>query len=546
MIGAADQREGPPATSSQLVWYSVSEPLTAHRGNVLQWQLLASVTSLRQHNRSMDVLVTWSGDLEPGLESELRRLGVTVTRCPEYRALLAGRVGADLLCQYPVLHKYVVMDQAIEPHRSQILLVDCDTLFLGDVSLLFDRYDEGDIVACPEVGSRRGRWTYDPSYLDEDALTRTASRMAAKPVAPFNTGVMLFNRGAFPMMTQLGCDVVEMALRLMAGVAGSTAELKRPELTELRARLNSDPEALPGIDPVPLPSANHWIIEEVALWLALGSTTLAVRDFDAADVALGAGVFDRPRHDSSWILGHYFTANTEAARAWWDIPPKARRPRCRPHQPSIPVHQALLGSPLVADHGGFGVYEDLVPPEIARALTAEALGAYWAGSEQVVRVGNDGIGRGAHPARKLVHSGGGPVQKQIYRSEAILAFLERICGMPVRPTGDRGSFNYYTRAQDFMGRHLDIIDCDLVILTVLQDLSTPAETAGAYRLFTGHIGVSLRDIGSQCVNTAPVVKVKSGQSLVLFGGLVPHEVLPVRANQARVVSAFCYRARPHQ
>lgn len=39
------------------------------------------------------------------------------------------------------------------------------------------------------------------------------------------------------------------------------------------------------------------------------------------------------------------------------------------------------------------------------------------------------------------------------------------------------------------------------------------------------------------------VRLDPGQTIVLFGGLVPHALLKVAAGQARIVSVLCYRAQ---
>lgn len=39
-----------------------------------------------------------------------------------------------------------------------------------------------------------------------------------------------------------------------------------------------------------------------------------------------------------------------------------------------------------------------------------------------------------------------------------------------------------------------------------------------------------------------LVKARSGQSIVLLGGLLPHETIPLPDTGQRIISALCFRA----
>ncbi|MBO4257167.1 hypothetical protein [Streptomyces griseorubiginosus] len=521
----------------------MSEPNDSHRRALLRWQVLTSIQSLRRFNQSIQVKVCWLGAVDVNFELNLRQLGAQIIACERYDEILVDFPGGDLLNQYPVLHKYFTVARAADPDCSQILLVDCDTVFLSDVGQLFDKYNEKDVVASPEVGSRRGPVPYDPTYLDEDKLSAAAATLGAQFIPPFNSGVMLLNRRSIGAMRQLGEEVVKLTLRLMVGIALSEAEVLQQPLAALRVRLASRSAELQEVKPLPHPSSNHWIIEEVALWLAFGMQGLSVGDFTTSDAVLGGGVFAKPRMESDWIVGHYFSANTESFKRWLlDHAVIPFEHSCSKHTERLPVDPALRASPLIAEHSGYAVYEGLIDSVAFGKLAVEARDQFWEASEQFLRTGKGGDGRGGHPPRRMVHSGGGPTQKKIYQSASMRHFLEDLCRVQVCPTGQRGSFNYYTRAGDFIGLHLDVLQCDLVVVTVLQDFSDPHSAAGAFRLFPNHLGVPLREIGSECDRAAVTLKLMPGQSLVMFGGLVPHQVLPVQAGQARVISALCYRA----
>jgi hypothetical protein len=208
----------------------------------------------------------------------------------------------------------------------------------------------------------------------------------------------------------------------------------------------------------------------------------------------------------------------------------------------LPVDPSLLTSPLLA-RGGYAVYENVFTRTALDALVLEARERYWAGDEQVTAVAAGDVGRGGHPTRKLVYSGGGEVQNDLYAAPALVRFLERICGARVRPTGERGGFLYYTRRGDHIGLHLDVDKCELVVLTMLQDHSPPGTTGGSYVIFPDHVGAAIPNVREAAQQGAGLrVKLRPGQSLVMLGGLVPHLVRPVDAQQARITSALCFTA----
>jgi hypothetical protein len=257
----------------------------------------------------------------------------------------------------------------------------------------------------------------------------------------------------------------------------------------------------------------------------------------------GAALDDRPAHPAGPPAHR---AGRPAVPARRRIPPARprilpARPRTSPARPrTLPVDDYLLSSPLVTEHRGFATYDRLLPADAVREMTAEAQEAYWEAREQRQQRRFGDEGRRSHPPRRLVSGGGGPAQDEVYRSGWLRDVLTDLCRLPVEATGSRGSVNYYTRAGDFMGLHLDVVECELVVLTVLADRSDRNDRSGAYELFPGHIGCPLSTVPGGAA-TRVVTKLLPGQSLVLFGGLVPHLVRPVRDGQHRIVSALCFR-----
>lgn len=201
----------------------------------------------------------------------------------------------------------------------------------------------------------------------------------------------------------------------------------------------------------------------------------------------------------------------------------------------------LARGPL-AQSGGVTVVDGLPGPDRAGHLLAEALGLYPQSDEQNVLDGDGATGRGGTPPRQLFTSGGGPVQDDLYLSPWLADYLSALCGVPVLPTGGRGSYSYYVRPGDYLGLHLDIDACDVTLITVLRDDSAPDDPAGALLVHPGYRGADLDAVRRDPEGGAGLVKATAGQSIVLLGGMVPHETVPVSDHGPRIISALCFRA----
>jgi hypothetical protein len=539
-----DERE-PRHAEDRVVCYSIAPPTERRHLIQLQSQLLASVSTLRRHNQSLAIHVYWLGPIEDEFLLRLKEHEVEILRKGTYEGLLHDYPASDLLAKYPILHKYLTPANEANRGWRQLMLVDCDTLFLRDPIGIFEKNVGADVVGRAEPGSKRGSILYDSRYLNEDELASLAKRLGSQFVPPINCGVLLFSDAALRKLVSIGPEVVRMTLRLMAGVATSGEVLQRTELMELRDRLKEDRGLSARISPLPYPSSNQWIVEEIAFWLVIGSyPSLKVADFSESDVAVGGEVVKRPRSDSSWTIGHYFSNNMPKVKTWWSA-----RPGNSDHlTPDDQVTSAsaidakIRDSKFIQQHSGFAVYRNLFPMGDFRAMADEALEQYWEGQEERVDFAHGSDGRGGHPARRLVWSSGGEIHNAIYQSKDLHRFLTDLCGVSINPTGRLGSFNYYTRDGDFMGLHLDVDQCDLVVLTALRDESKPNDPRGAIRVYPRHLGRSLRSVRRERGAGAVTLKLLAGQSLVMFGGLVPHEILPVHAGQQRIVSALCFRA----
>ncbi|MHA7304566.1 hypothetical protein ACX80E_04860 [Arthrobacter sp. TMN-49] len=206
-----------------------------------------------------------------------------------------------------------------------------------------------------------------------------------------------------------------------------------------------------------------------------------------------------------------------------------------------PAAERLALGPL-ARGGGVTIVDGL--PGVGRTaeLLAEAMGLYPGADDQRVLDGDGARGRGGAPPRQLFTSGGGPVQDALYAALWLSDYLSTLCGAPVSPTGGRGSYSYYVRPGDYLGLHLDIDACDVTLITVLRDDSPPGDPAGALLVHPGYRGADLNIVRGDPQGGVGMVKAEPGQSIVLLGGLVPHETVPVGENGPRIISALCFRS----
>jgi hypothetical protein len=311
-------------STSRLAYYSVTF-LDAAREAELLWQLETSVASLRAFNDRLTVVVFVYGCVPDGLHDIAARCGVHVVRVEPYRDRLARLCpdGWRLLADYPLLHKFLnfgrLAQLAGEP--DQVLYLDCDTFFFGDVERLFDAYAIAHVVAREEVSCGRSHYGYDPEYLDEAQIASVAGATGSQPPPPFNLGVVLFNAGAWRLLPPLEPTLLDYARRLATWMAmhpavGRSAEygefLGVDQLRRSGALTSSDARAA-----LPYPSANRWLLDELALWLTLGHVPgLTSADFSRTDV-MQNGELDTSRDDTGdAVLCHYFSQSTERVREW--------------------------------------------------------------------------------------------------------------------------------------------------------------------------------------------------------------------------------------
>jgi len=191
------------------------------------------------------------------------------------------------------------------------------------------------------------------------------------------------------------------------------------------------------------------------------------------------------------------------------------------------------------------VLSGLMHPQDVVALQRESANSWRSATRCDVQSDDGHAGRGGKPRRALHTAAGGEIHTAIYRQSWLAEFLGSTAGGVVQPTGPAGSYSYYTHPGDHLGLHLDIDECDLSLITCVTDSlrsrTRGRDGGGEIRIYHGYAGRSLRDVRRDVGWGSVDARLEPGQSLILLGGVLPHEVLPVRAGQARVVSLMCFK-----
>ena len=190
--------------------------------------------------------------------------------------------------------------------------------------------------------------------------------------------------------------------------------------------------------------------------------------------------------------------------------------------------------------GGFDLLPNLIPPAQRFELLAEALDC-WEHAQETCMLHSDGEEiRGGEPARRFLTAAGGANQTALYRSAEVAATLSKTAGVQVVPTGAGGTFTYYARPGDFLTIHRDIVTCDLAVITCLHD-AAESGSGGKLCFYPDRLTERLSVIRAAPLRGARTLRLETGHNVILFGGVVPHCVLPVAAGQVRIVSVLCYR-----
>src|ERR1700752_818216 len=203
----------------------------------------------------------------------------------------------------------------------------------------------------------------------------------------------------------------------------------------------------------------------------------------------------------------------------------------------IPV--AIQNSRLMSQ-GGFNVYEGLHDRVFFQQLIAEAQAQYGAATACDVAIHDGEEIRGGVPERRFLSSSGSVVQDSFYWAPWVLDLLRDLTSPELVPSGKRGTYSYYHRQGDFLGIHRDIEACDVAVITCLIDGVSKRNDSGSLCLYPLRLAEPLSHVRSTPEKDALNLHPSVGQTIIMYGGLIPHTLLPVSAGESRVVSVLCY------
>jgi hypothetical protein len=273
-----------------------------------QWQWIQSIKSLRLYNRTIPVYLFIYGAVDSQVLVEADRHNVRLVQLGAYSGCFRGVAGnrAAALSSYPTLHKFLSLASLPPKAPSQILFLDCDTYFFGNVDNLFSHYHTCQWYAREEPFSQRSTFGYDPGRLDETMLAQLFQAENLTPVAPYNSGVCILNHGIWKELVDLRDDFLNYAWRLMVGIHQD--QHPRAKLTEMQAELVEESATeLDRKSALRYPSSNFWILDQVALWLTLGKIPSFSHDYLSKKDAIQNGEYSDTSPSTRRIVAHYYS-----------------------------------------------------------------------------------------------------------------------------------------------------------------------------------------------------------------------------------------------
>jgi hypothetical protein len=201
------------------------------------------------------------------------------------------------------------------------------------------------------------------------------------------------------------------------------------------------------------------------------------------------------------------------------------------------VRERLASSHLVRSGGV--VRRRVLDPVSLQTLADDALAAH-AHAEEARVEDTRGRARG-DPDRWLESATAGDALDRFTRSEELLSVLREETGVAWVPAGP-GTWSYYRRAGHHLGLHRDIAVCDLAVITCVVDEGGTGDS-GLLRTWPGRVRDPL-DAVRRDPRGHVDVRARAGDTILLLGGLVAHQVLPLADGHLRVVAPVCYQPKP--
>lgn len=202
---------------------------------------------------------------------------------------------------------------------------------------------------------------------------------------------------------------------------------------------------------------------------------------------------------------------------------------------------ASLTRSRIWSQGGYASVPGLIGHSLLDALAAEAENARPLGQRTSLQISEGGEGRGGSPARALRSAACGEVHRALYASSQLTDAVSEICGVAVTSTGV-GTYHFYEREGDFFSLHRDFVGCDIAVITCISHRLTE-KPMGGLLVYPNHFQQGLSQVRAAGRAKSFAIPLDPGETAILLGGQLPHEVTPVAAGQDRVVAVNCYRLR---
>jgi hypothetical protein len=172
-------------------------------------------------------------------------------------------------------------------------------------------------------------------------------------------------------------------------------------------------------------------------------------------------------------------------------------------------------------------------------LKAEAEDARPLGQRAILPISDRTEGRGGSPARALRSSPCGEVHRALHASRQFTDAISEVCGIAVSSTGV-GTYHYYESEGDFFALHRDFVGCDIAVITCISQRLTE-QPMGGLLVYPNLFCLGLSQVRAAGKVMSLAIPLGPGETAILLGGQLPHEVTPVAAGQDRVVAVNCYR-----
>jgi hypothetical protein len=218
----------------------------------------------------------------------------------------------------------------------------------------------------------------------------------------------------------------------------------------------------------------------------------------------------------------------------------------------ITIPRYLAASRLMEASRGFSIYFDLPSRAVVNRLQVDAVSALREAKHErrdrrirsnveVTSTSFDEDRKAGARIKRLVARGGAP-QCVLYHDPEMHSFLSVETGLSLAPSGSHGIYAYYVRNNDFIGLHRDTSPFDVELITSLYD-THPDNEQGSLAIYPTRTTESCESISKTSKKGKEIIKLKPGQSMLILGGVIPHRVVPVFADQIRIVSSLSFSVK---